>query len=397
MTRAGRSRACSSWSSRRLASPASLWYFYAPVPPGRRRLPLRALGRLASGRRSGRSATPTRRRAAVPARRARIAAAKPDRLLYLGDVYEARNSRRLSRRTTTWPGVRSREITAPTPGNHDWPRHTLRLRPLLELARYARPKTAAWYAFRAGGWTILSINSQTAHEDRIAAADVGCVPNCAPPVAAGSPSGTGRASAPARTTETTNGVAPIWNALRGRAAIVIAGHEHNMQRLRPDRRDHVVRLGRRRPQSLRGAARRYPRLAFADERTRRRAAAAAAPWLGRVRRSSPPTAACWTAEPSAARPSSLRESRQLRRSRRRPRPRHRTLRTAGAAPAALAEIEAQHDLGAPAVRARGPRSGRLRAPSATARARAPGCRGAGHPDAVVTDADLEAAARRRAR
>jgi hypothetical protein len=25
----------------------------------------------------------------------------------------------------------------------------------------------------------------------------------------------------------------LWNALRGRAAIVLAGHDHNMQRLRP--------------------------------------------------------------------------------------------------------------------------------------------------------------------
>jgi hypothetical protein len=28
-------------------------------------------------------------------------------------------------------------------------------------------------------------------------------------------------------------VAPLWNALRGRAALVVAGHDHDMQRLRP--------------------------------------------------------------------------------------------------------------------------------------------------------------------
>jgi hypothetical protein len=28
-------------------------------------------------------------------------------------------------------------------------------------------------------------------------------------------------------------MAPVWNALRGHATLVIAGHDHNMQRLRP--------------------------------------------------------------------------------------------------------------------------------------------------------------------
>ena len=29
------------------------------------------------------------------------------------------------------------------------------------------------------------------------------------------------------------GVAPLWDALRGHATIVVAGHDHNMQRFRP--------------------------------------------------------------------------------------------------------------------------------------------------------------------
>ena len=40
-------------------------------------------------------------------------------------------------------------------------------------------------------------------------------------------------------------LAPLWDALRGHARLVVNGHDHNMQRFRADRRHHPVRLGRR--------------------------------------------------------------------------------------------------------------------------------------------------------
>ena len=52
------------------------------------------------------------------------------------------------------------------------------------------------------------------------------------PAAAGSPSGTGRASAPGGTGDQRD-VAPLWDALREHAAIVVTGHDHDMQRFKP--------------------------------------------------------------------------------------------------------------------------------------------------------------------
>jgi len=60
-------------------------------------------------------------------------------------------------------------------------------------------------------------------------------------------------------------MAPIWNALRRRASIVLSGHEHHMQRLRPI--DGITTLisgagGR----SSYSADRNDPRLVFAETR-----------------------------------------------------------------------------------------------------------------------------------
>jgi hypothetical protein len=170
---------------------------------------------------------------ASPASRAvvrRIAAGHPDRLLYLGDVYERGTAGDFRDHYAPSFGRLAR-ITAPTPGNHDWPRHPGGYDPYWQHA-LARPRAAAWYAFRAGGWTILSIDSETDHDS-------------------GSPQlrwlrsqlrapGTCRIAfwhRPRYSAGTHHGddadMAPVWDALRGHAAIVLSGHEHDMQRLHP--------------------------------------------------------------------------------------------------------------------------------------------------------------------
>lgn len=60
-------------------------------------------------------------------------------------------------------------------------------------------------------------------------------------------------------------VAPLWNALRGKAALVVNAHEHHMERMKP--RDGIVEVisgagghGFRYP-----VKRGDPRLAFADD------------------------------------------------------------------------------------------------------------------------------------
>ena len=204
------------------------WYFFAPAPPGAGGF---AFVRSVPGERAtiwavgdGDASRASRRLVD------RIAAGRPDRLLYLGDVYERGTPADFRKHyDPTWG--RLAPITAPTPGNHDWPRHTSGYYPYWAEA-LKRPQTAAWYAFRAGGWSILSVASETDHDE-------------------GSPQLTWlrrqlrtggtcriafwhrpRFSAGAHHGDA-DGMAPVWNALRGRAAIVVAGHEHHMQRLRP--------------------------------------------------------------------------------------------------------------------------------------------------------------------
>ena len=174
-----------------------------------------------------------------PAARAvarRIAAGRPRRLLYLGDVYEDGSAADFRRRYDTVYGALT-PITAPTPGNHDWPAHEEGYDPFWQ-ARSGAP-TPPWYAFRIGGWRILSLNSEAPH---------------------------GRASEQLRwlRAELRRGVgtctlafwhrprwsagrhgdqpdvAPLWDALRGHATLVVSGHDHDLQRLRP--RDGITQL-----------------------------------------------------------------------------------------------------------------------------------------------------------
>ena len=160
---------------------------------------------------------------------ARIAADRPARLLYLGDVYDdgsagdfVDNYRPVYGRLDT--------RTAPTPGNHDWPQHDEGYDPYWQRVRGRR--TPAYYTFGAAGWQLISLNSEIAHD-------------------AGSPQLRWLRATLARRRGTCrlaywhrprfsagkhgdqDDTQPLWSALRGRTAIVLTGHDHNMQRLRP--------------------------------------------------------------------------------------------------------------------------------------------------------------------
>jgi hypothetical protein len=208
---------------------AAGWYFLAPAPPGDggfafvrsvpgERATVWAVGDGADGGDAARTVV------------ARIKAGRPDRLLYLGDVYERGTEGNFRDHYATTYGPLA-PITAPTPGNHDWPRHTSGYDPYWTTA-LKRPKAAAWYSFRAGGWTILSLDSETDHDpgspqERWLRSQLHEAGTCRlafwhrPRYNAGFHHG----DAP--------DMAPIWNDLRGNAAIVVTGHDHNMQRLHP--------------------------------------------------------------------------------------------------------------------------------------------------------------------
>ena len=156
-----------------------------------------------------------------------IAAARPARLLYLGDVYYTGSRSEFDQNYhPAYGGLAHR--TLPTPGNHDWARHAEGYHPYWKETTGRTIPSA--YGTRVGGWEIISLNSETVSSDP---AQVSWLRNR---VASG---GTCRIAfwhrprfsagrhgdAPA--------VDPFWQTLRGRAALVLNGHEHNMQELRP--------------------------------------------------------------------------------------------------------------------------------------------------------------------
>jgi 3',5'-cyclic AMP phosphodiesterase CpdA len=159
----------------------------------------------------------------------RIAADEVDRFLYLGDVYEDGTAREFDENYDTVYGELARR-TAPTPGNHDWPNRDKGYDRYWERVR--GEQMPSYYSFRLGGWQVLSVNSEQPHGPRsrqyrwLRAAMRG--------------GGTCRLAfshRPRFSAGTVHGdqedMSPVWDLLRGRATIMLSGHEHNMQRLRP--------------------------------------------------------------------------------------------------------------------------------------------------------------------
>ncbi len=159
----------------------------------------------------------------------RLAAGPLDRLLYLGDVYDdGTREEFFDGYASTYGRLASR--TAPTPGNHDWPNEAEGYTPYWSGVRGS--PAPGWYAFRAGGWEVLSLNSQEPHDEgsaqeRWLREQVRAGGTCRiafwhrPRFSAGEDHGD------------QDDMEPLWDALRGRATIVLSGHEHNMQRFAP--------------------------------------------------------------------------------------------------------------------------------------------------------------------
>jgi hypothetical protein len=157
-----------------------------------------------------------------------IADADVDRLLYLGDVYDRGTSEEFETNyERTYGGLAA--LTAPTPGNHDAPRADQGYDPYWREALGA--PTPSYYAFRVSGWQILSLNSEKDHDPgspqlRWLHRQVATGGDCRiafwhrPRFSAGY-----HGDQP--------DVAPLWNAVRGHARLVLSGHDHDMQRLRP--------------------------------------------------------------------------------------------------------------------------------------------------------------------
>ena len=194
------------------------------------------------------------RRSELVARR--IAAGRPDLFLYLGDVYP--HGTRGDFRTYARLYGRLARRTAPTIGNHEWVTRHSGYDAYWRRA-LGRP-LPRYYAFRAAGWTLLSLNSELprAAMGRQAAwvrARVRAGGTCRlafwhrPRFSAGRHGDSRR-------------VDPLWRALRGRARLVVGGHDHDLQRFR--RRDGMTQLVAGAGGESRYPLRRGRRLVFGD-------------------------------------------------------------------------------------------------------------------------------------
>ena len=157
----------------------------------------------------------------------RIERDNPDAVLYLGDVYPSGSATDYARNYEPVYG-RLAPITWPTAGNHEWGNRETGYLPYWR--RYGRAKP--WYRFELGGWELINLNSQEPHDpgspqllwlERILQReDTTCRlafwhrPRFS--------SGTVHGDAP--------DIAPFWRALRGRARLVLNGHEHALLRYR---------------------------------------------------------------------------------------------------------------------------------------------------------------------
>ena len=190
-----------------------------------------------------------------------IARDNPRRVLYLGDVYERGTAADFRDRfATVYRGLACR--MDPTPGNHDWGNHRVGYDPYWRKVK-GRPVPPR-YAFSIGGWRVISLNSQTPRDRgqlaflrrELVRVNGGCTLAFMhrPRFNAGLHQDQER------------DVDPLWRLLRGKAAILLSGHDHDLQRFKPvgGTVQYVIGAGGRERYRVNDADR---RLAFSDDRT----------------------------------------------------------------------------------------------------------------------------------
>jgi calcineurin-like phosphoesterase family protein len=153
---------------------------------------------------------------------------KPDKFLYLGDVYETGTALEFTSNYAPAFGTLAPK-TAPTPGNHEW---GLRAEGYFPYWRGVLGRDLPeYYKFSLAGWEIFSLNSEGYHGPR--SKQVRWLRSKL------KKKGTCRVAFWHRPRYSGGGngdqadVAPLWKALKKKAAIVLAGHDHHMQRLKP--------------------------------------------------------------------------------------------------------------------------------------------------------------------
>ena len=160
----------------------------------------------------------------------------PDRLLYLGDVYSEGTEEDYEEDYEPLYG-RLDPITLPTPGNHEWDNRDEGYDAYWE--ENGRNFDDHWYSTSIQGWQLISLNSEEdldpeSEQLQWLGGQLGRPGNC-------------RLAfwhAPRYSASTAHGddedIEPLWDALEGKAALVVNAHDHNMQRLRE--RDGITTL-----------------------------------------------------------------------------------------------------------------------------------------------------------
>jgi hypothetical protein len=158
-----------------------------------------------------------------------ITRSKPDRFLYLGDVYKEGTPEEFAQNYDAIYGKLASR-TAPTPGNHDWERHTGGYD--VYWGKRHGNDLQHYYSFATGGWQIISLNSEMEHDSGS--------PQVAWLRSKVKGGGTCRLAFWHRARYSAgdhhgdqSDIQPFWGVLEGRAAIVVNGHEHDMQRFKP--------------------------------------------------------------------------------------------------------------------------------------------------------------------
>ena len=151
---------------------------------------------------------------------------RPDLFLYLGDVYETGTAREFRTGYDPLYGPLARR-TIPTPGNHEWGNRDTGYGPYWR-AKLGRHAAGLASAAARSGWEILSLSSEAPHGPGS--------PQLAWLARAIRRPGTCRIAIWHRPRWSSgwhgdqSDIAPLWNALRGHARVVLSGHDHDLQR-----------------------------------------------------------------------------------------------------------------------------------------------------------------------
>ncbi len=155
-----------------------------------------------------------------------VTRARPELFLYLGDVYPDGSVRDYRNYASLYGALARR--TAPTLGNHEAGNRAQGYAPYWARA-LGRP-IPRWYAFRAGGWTILSLDSEAGGS--LARQQASWLRSKVRGGGSCRLAFWHRPRYSAGLHGDSSDVAPLWDGLAGRARLVLNGHDHDLQELR---------------------------------------------------------------------------------------------------------------------------------------------------------------------